>query len=114
MKTWPACPAKKHASKSHCQKLPHAPEAEEAVNSIAFRANEKRKKVAEMDAKILAIKSEYETSIAELDKAIAANADALQTWAENNPDEFPKGRKSIEFLSGVLGFRTGTATSSHC
>ncbi len=35
-------------------------------------------------------------------------AAALRAWAESHPDEFPNGRKSIQFTQGSLGFRTGT------
>jgi phage host-nuclease inhibitor protein Gam len=83
-------------------------EAEETMNSLASSANARRKCVAEMDQRILALKKEYEAGMGVLDKAIEFKSDALQAWASANPDEFPKGRKSIEFLSGTLGFRTGT------
>jgi phage host-nuclease inhibitor protein Gam len=39
---------------------------------------------------------------------IKEKSEALRAWAEANPDQFPRDRKSIQFVTGVLGFRTGT------
>ncbi len=50
----------------------------------------------------------YEFALAECAQALQVKTEALRAWAEANPDQFAKGRKSIEFLSGTLGFRTGT------
>lgn len=83
-------------------------EAEQTMNSLAASVSAKRKLAAEMDAKILAIQKSYETGFDVLNKAIEARTDALRVWADTNPEQFPKGRKSIEFVSGLLGFRTGT------
>jgi phage host-nuclease inhibitor protein Gam len=40
--------------------------------------------------------------------AIQTRTDALRVWLETHPEELPKGRKSLELTSGILGFRTGT------
>lgn len=82
-------------------------EAEATMNELALAANNKRKLVARRDHEVLAINGRYETDIAACDAAVAAHTDALRVWAESHPEEFPKQRKSIEFLCGVLGFRTG-------
>jgi len=81
--------------------------AETAMNELALTANNRRKFVARMDAQLLAIKEEFEPMLAACDDAIRERTDALQAWAEANPEAFGK-RKSLEFATGILGFRTGT------
>lgn len=83
-------------------------EAETVMNELALAANNKRKLIASRDAAVLAINQRFESPLAECDEFLLAKTDALRVWAETNPDQFPKDRKSIEFLSGKLGFRTGT------
>lgn len=83
-------------------------EAEAVMNELAGTANNKIKFTAQMDAEILKVKERYEGNIAVCDADLTAKTDALRVWAETNPDEFAKGRKSIEFSTGTLGFRTGT------
>lgn len=83
-------------------------DAEFTMNELANAANNKRKLVARMDAAMLKIKDEAAVGIALCDDAIKEKSDALRAWAESHPEEFPKARKSITFLAGVLGFRTGT------
>ena len=82
-------------------------EAEAAMNELATWANTKRKFVANLDAKILAAQEAAAPDIATCELEIKRCAAALREWAEANPQEFGK-RKSIEFVSGLLGFRTGT------
>jgi len=83
-------------------------DAEMAVNELATAENNRRKLAAQMDAEILAIQERYQPSIALCKAAIAARTDALENWASANPQEFPKNKKSIAFLVGTIGFRTGT------
>ena len=83
-------------------------DAEAAVNEISNAANNKRKFVAKMDAEVLAIQEKYQGNIMACDNEIEAKAAALEVWAASNPEEFPKGKKSIAFLTGTIGFRTGT------
>ena len=83
-------------------------EAETVMNELALAVNNQRKLAAQRDAMILTINQRYESPFAEVDQAIKAKTDALRVWAETNPDQFPKGRKSVEMVSGILGFRTGT------
>jgi phage host-nuclease inhibitor protein Gam len=82
-------------------------EAETRMRDLALAANLKVTLVADMDDQILMIKGRYEEDIAEQDAKIKAATADLEAWALAHPEEFGK-RKSIEFLSGVLGFRTGT------
>lgn len=83
-------------------------EAEAVMNELALVANNKRKIIAARDAAVLAINERFESGLAQCDEELAAKTDALRVWAESNPDQFPKDRKSLALLSGTLGFRTGT------
>ena len=83
-------------------------EAEAVMNELAAAANHKRRITARLDAAILKLKDDSAPLIAECDQVITIKTDTLRAWAEANPQEFTKGRKSIEFLAGILGFRTGT------
>lgn len=82
-------------------------EAEAVMHELANIANNKRKLVAKMDTEVLAAQSRYAAGIEQCEAEARAKTDALRMWAESNPQEFGK-KKSIEFLAGVLGFRTGT------
>lgn len=83
-------------------------DAEAVMNEIALIANNQRKLIADRDAEVLKINERYEASLSVCAENLTAKTDALRVWAETNPDQFPKGRKSIDFVSGNLGFRTGT------
>jgi phage host-nuclease inhibitor protein Gam len=83
-------------------------EAEAAMTSLSLAANNQRRDIAERDALILAINKRFEARLASHDLFIKEKSEALRAWAEANPDQFPRDRKSIQFVSGVLGFRTGT------
>jgi phage host-nuclease inhibitor protein Gam len=82
-------------------------DAETRMFHLAEAANERQALIAEMDEQLLAIKKEYEADIGQLELRIGEATADLEAWALAHPEEFGK-RKSIEFLSGVLGFRTGT------
>ena len=83
-------------------------EAEAAMTTLAAAVNDQRIIHACRDDEVLAVNVKYEASLAEVDVAIKSQTDALRAWAECNPDAFPKDRKSLEMVSGKLGFRTGT------
>jgi phage host-nuclease inhibitor protein Gam len=83
-------------------------EAEGCMHDLAAAVNNQRKLSARRDAEVLVINRKYEASLAQCASFIAARTDQLRAWAEANPDEFPKGRKSIDFVTGILGFRRGT------
>jgi phage host-nuclease inhibitor protein Gam len=82
--------------------------AEAAMNEIALATNNKRKLAAQRDKQVLEINAHFERDFAEADAYIAVRTDALRQWADAHPEAFAKGRKSIDFLSGILGYRTGT------
>lgn len=83
-------------------------EAEEMMHSLAASVNAQRGIVAERDARLLELTNRYAAGLAVLHSAVEIKTEALRAWAQANPDEFPKGVKSIKFSAGVLGFRTGT------
>lgn len=82
-------------------------EAETVMNELASAANNQRSFLALRDEEILSVNSKFEADLAECAQILKDRTDALRAWAECNPDAFPKGRKSLELLSGTLGFRTG-------
>ncbi|MDR3427826.1 host-nuclease inhibitor Gam family protein [Silvimonas sp.] len=83
-------------------------EAESVMNELALAETNKRTLTSRLDAAVLKLQDEAAVGIGECDTSIAAKVDALRAWAESHPEDFPKDRKSIVFLSGTLGFRTGT------
>jgi phage host-nuclease inhibitor protein Gam len=82
-------------------------EAEATVAKVAELINLKRSVTAAMDERLLEIKKEYEGQLGDLEAQINNGTEQLQQWALENPAEFGK-KKSIAFLAGVIGFRTGT------
>ena len=83
-------------------------EAESVMSDLAEAVNDQRKLIADRDTEILTINEHYAPALSDLALEIQAETDTLRAWAESSPDAFPKGRKSLELLAGVLGFRTGT------
>jgi phage host-nuclease inhibitor protein Gam len=83
-------------------------DAEFALSELAIAVNQQRKITADRDAAVLAINQRVEGPLGDLDQVIKQHTDALRAWAEANPDQFPRDRKSIIMTSGTLGFRTGT------
>jgi phage host-nuclease inhibitor protein Gam len=83
-------------------------EAEACARALAERVNAQRHMLAQRDAQILNVNAFYESALTAIAEAIKSRTLALQQWAEANPDEFPKGRKSLDLASALLGFRTGT------
>jgi phage host-nuclease inhibitor protein Gam len=82
-------------------------EAEQVINEMAVLANEVAGLKAEMDAHIIAEKERYSPLITSRESQLEQRAADLEAWAIAHPDEFGK-KKSIDFLNGSLGFRTGT------
>lgn len=86
-------------------------QAETLMNELAQAANDRRKFAAERDQAVLAINERFEGIFAAIDAAMKMKSGLLRAWAEASPEEFPvrnnKPVKSIELLSGTLGFRTG-------
>ena len=83
-------------------------EAECLMTDLAIVVNNQRKIQADRDAAVLEINERCAPDLAQCEELIKAHTEALRAWAEANPDQFPKGRKSLPMSNGVLGFRTGT------
>lgn len=83
-------------------------EAEACMTKLADLITRRRGFLSNRDALILRINEDFEYVLGVGEAEISAHTDALQDWAAANPEEFPKGRKSLELVSGVIGFRTGT------
>jgi len=82
-------------------------EVESLVNQIAVCLNTRREIAAAKDAQKLAIDEAFASELSSLDETIKKHTALVQQWAEAHPAEFVK-RKSIDFASGTIGFRTGT------
>ena len=99
---------KKTRIKTTLSNITNRAEAEAVMNDLALAATNKRTLTARLDAAVLKLQDEAAVGISQCDELITAKSDALRAWAESHPEEFPKDKKSIAFLSGTLGFRTGT------
>ena len=83
-------------------------EAERTMTDLAATANEQRRLTAERDALVLKINQDFESALCTLQQQVAQLTNALHDWADTNPEQFPRGKMSIEMTSGTLGYRTGT------
>ena len=81
-------------------------EAELAMNNLALSVNHLRQITATRDAELLATNERYAKTLGFLANSIDVQTDALQLWANSNPSEFPKDRKSLTMTGGTLGYRT--------
>ena len=83
-------------------------DAERHVGLAATWQNEVNAVKLEMDAELIAVRQRYEGKIDALEQMLGRVILSLEAWANSNPQEFPAGRKSIDFVHGIVGFRTGT------
>ena len=83
-------------------------DAELAMNELSRLVAAQRKVTSDRDAAVAEIDKRVAPELSAITEQIQARTEGLRAWAITNPDQFPKGRKSIEMLSGVLGFRLGT------
>lgn len=82
--------------------------AEEILGEIAILKLEERDNKNALDRELTAARERYEEPLTILGKQIEEKTAILERWADQNPEEFPRGRKSIEMMHGLLGYRTGT------
>lgn len=61
-----------------------------------------------MDAELQTVRARYEADISVADRQIEELTLELEAWASENRHEFGADRKSIVFVHGTIGFRTGT------
>lgn len=82
-------------------------EVELLIGAIASAKNHERLTTSQMDAEIAVVRDKYQPALEANAKRLAEMSMAVQSWAEANPAEFSK-RKSLDFVCGIIGFRTGT------
>lgn len=99
--------SKNRIKKSLALTITSRSEAEQVVNEMAVLANEIAGLNAELDAQIISLKERYSPLLESRADQLEARTADLEAWAIASPEEFGK-KKSIEFLNGILGFRTGT------
>ncbi len=83
-------------------------DAETEVGAIANLTLERNAAQILRDDEIVRIREKFGDTLAAFEALILLKTERLREWAEANPDEFPKGKKSLEFTHGTIGFRTGT------
>lgn len=83
-------------------------DAERILGEIAAATAIRAGLSAIMNEDLTKIRQEFEGKIDELSTEIEQKSGLLQQWAEASPEEFEAGKKSIDFLHGRVGFRTGT------
>lgn len=82
--------------------------AEEILGEIATLKLEERTQKNALDRELTAAREAYEAPLTALAKQLEEKTVLLESWAAANPAEFPKARKSIEMIHGLIGYRTGT------
>jgi phage host-nuclease inhibitor protein Gam len=82
--------------------------AEELLGELATLKLQEREEKNALDRDLTAAREAYEAPLLRLAKQIEEKTTILESWAAANPEEFPKNRKSIEMIHGILGYRTGT------
>jgi phage host-nuclease inhibitor protein Gam len=82
-------------------------DAETMLGEIAGATARRAGLLAELEQKLTAIRADFEGEIDALARDIELKTGLLQQWAEASPEEFA-ARKSVDFLHGRVGFRTGT------
>ncbi len=80
---------------------------EALVGQIATLKRDEAAQKLRMDRTIAKVKADFEESLARVADEMKPLVAAAETWATSNPAEFGKA-KSIRFLHGTVGFRTGT------
>ena len=79
---------------------------ERCVGENARMQIERDAVLMEMDGEIQVIRARYEENINGLTADLESEMTIAKEWAEANPSEFG-ALKSIEFIHGIAGFRTG-------
>ncbi len=82
--------------------------AETCMTQLALASNHRRQLLADRDAAVLEIHERCGPELSRLDEQIQQATTSLKRWAEANPEQFPKGLKSVALSAGRVGFRTGT------
>jgi phage host-nuclease inhibitor protein Gam len=95
---------------SRVKKLAVQAPAWEAVEQIVGSLGREQISLAElmasMDREIDRVRERYAEKLGNVEAAIVLRLALLEAAAQANPEKF-KDKKSVEFLSGTIGFRTG-------
>lgn len=81
-------------------------DAEKLLGEISRDTADLNALKAQLDQELTAVRQKYEGRIDGFTKQIEQKSGLLQQWAESAPEEFG-AKKSIDFLHGRIGFRTG-------
>lgn len=82
--------------------------AEALLGEIALPTLERNHCTLDMDRELTTVREHFESPLTAIGKQLEEKTALLEGWAAANPEEFPKGRKSLDMLHGVIGYRTGT------
>lgn len=83
-------------------------EMAEASFAVFADSDAKQQRItAKMDQEITKIREKYQEELGKLQDKKDESFEVMQTFAMENADLFSK-KKSMEFLHGIIGFRTGT------
>lgn len=99
----------KNRIKMNAPALKSRAQAEETLRAIAELTLSRNQAQLDMDQEITAIRERYEQAIGEANKSLEEKTELVRAWADANPSEF-NGLKSMEFVHGVIGWRTGQPT----
>lgn len=80
---------------------------ENLISQIATLKRAEARMKNQMDSEIATIKDSWEGALGDIELELKPLLIAAETWATSNPEAFGKN-KSIKFLQGLVGFRTGT------
>lgn len=81
-------------------------QAEQALTEYAKALAQQKKIAADIELETAKIREKYAADVEALTGQIDTNFAILEAYATANPDLFVK-KKSLDMLSGVIGFRTG-------
>jgi len=99
---------KKSRIKKNLPQITTRADAEATVGEIALITANRDRLARNMDLDLASIRDRYLPNLLAYESDLKEKTDALCAWAQANPGEFPKNRKSIHFIQGTIGFRTGT------
>lgn len=103
---------KKGRTKLAADEVATREQAEQVLGEIARLSVMQEALETALADEIVTATEKYEGRIESARLEIRSRTKLLNTWAKANPAEFPKGKKSIEFIFGRLGFRTTTLSVS--
>jgi phage host-nuclease inhibitor protein Gam len=82
-------------------------EMENCVREICALTIRQDGLMADMDTDLQRVRDRYQIDLAEVEMNLKTELDRAHDWAERHPEEFAT-KKSVAFVHGTAGFRTGT------